>query len=96
MRLIAPTATPWLSATWGTVIPYFTKDWMRANCDVGISGVGSCSELTGVFRSSVRSGGAGEILSTRGLRADRLPGCRDAGTDGSLTGCFAVNSASAA
>jgi hypothetical protein len=44
---------------------------MQANCDIGTSGVDSGSELTGVLRSSVRSGGAGEILSTRGLRADR-------------------------
>jgi hypothetical protein len=34
-------------------IPYFTKDRMRTNCDIGISGVVRC--LTGVLSSSKRS-----------------------------------------
>ena len=69
---------------------------MRANCDRGIWRGVCGSWLTGVSSCSWRTGAAGEtIRSTRGLRADWSPGA-ESGTDGSLTGGFAVNSASAA
>jgi hypothetical protein len=77
-------------------MPYFTKVRMRANCDREIWRGVCGSRLTGVSSCSWRTGAAGEtIRSTRGLRADWSPGA-ESGTDGSLTGGFAVNSASAA
>lgn len=85
-----------LSATWATVKPYFTKVRMRTNCDRAISRVVCGSGLIGGLSSSSRGpGGAAEIASTRGLRAD-WPVGEESGTNGPLTGGFDVNSASAA
>jgi hypothetical protein len=69
---------------------------MRANCDREIWRGVCGSRLTGVSSCSWRTGAAGEtIRSTRGLRADWSLRA-ESGTDGSLTGGFDVNSASAA
>ncbi len=69
---------------------------MRANCDRGIWRGACGSRLTGVSSCSWRTGAAGEtIRSTRGLRAAWSLRA-ESETDGSLTGGFAVNSASAA
>jgi hypothetical protein len=40
MRSISATATPQTCAAWATVMPYFTHDRMRANCERGILPVG--------------------------------------------------------
>jgi len=65
------------------------------NCDRAISRVVCGSGTIGVSGSSPRTGAAGEIVSTRGLRADGSAG-GESGTDGPLTGGFDLNSASAA
>lgn len=67
---------------------------MRANCERGISHLGG-ADATELSGSLCRAGDGEIIRSTRGLRA----GCSvdgGSGTDGVLTGGFAVKTASAA
>ena len=93
MRSISPTATPYTSATWQAVIPYFAQARMHANCDLGISTVNCRVELAG---SSCPSGLTGAIDgSVRGLRTDWSAGSRDSETNWSVICRFGVKSASA-
>jgi hypothetical protein len=90
MRSISATATPQTCAAWATVMPYFTHDRMRANCERRISRAGGAGAI-GVSSSSGKTGAGGGIIgSTRGL-------CAVASTppDGALTRACDVNNASA-
>src|SRR5215469_5458054 len=95
MRSISATATPQTCAAWATVMPYFTHDRMRANCQRGILPVGAAGAVE-VFGSSDKTGAGDRIIgSTRGLRAVWSTAPSSA-TDGALARGFDANSASAA
>src|SRR5262249_15625448 len=75
-------------------MPYLIQVRMRANCAGEIEGVDLGSRLTEAFTSATRVGGGGVTRSTRGLRGEWSAG--GSALDGTLTGGFAVKSASAA
>ena len=75
-------------------MPYLIQVRMRANCAGEIDGVDTSLRLTEALTSATRVGGGDVTRSTRGLRGEWSPG--GSAIDGTLTGGFAVKSASAA
>jgi hypothetical protein len=69
MRSIVSIGTWQTSATWETVIPYFTRVRMRADFFAGISATVAGSEVADALTVSRRIGVGGKTGNTRGLCA---------------------------
>jgi hypothetical protein len=76
------------------VMPYLIQLRMRAQCAGEIEGVDAGSWLTEALTCATGVGGGDVTRSTRGLRGDWS--AAPFAADGTLTGGFAVKSASAA
>jgi hypothetical protein len=93
---MSPAPTPYISATWVDVIPYFSQARMRAISAAGMAGSFGGSARVGAAGSSLVMGAAAAILSTRGLRTASPAGATASRADGPTRGGFGANSASAA
>jgi hypothetical protein len=95
-RSISATGTPQTSATWATVIPYFTQVRIRASCDAGISLPVAGLGMAGGATVSRRTPAVREVSSARGAAANRSAAGPAEEMDASTLRGFGANSASAA